>query len=129
MPAAPAVWKAVLPSLRRPGEHFRLSLKAEDSFGNPSDQVDAEIRIQASVTVNGPPETCRFLTLPGYEWSGNTAVGGDRIHIDLSVRGDSGLTRFEQDPQVYDSRSTSVRSLKIVFRPGPALFTCSNNST
>ncbi len=60
VPAAPAVWKAVLPSLRRPGEHFRLSFKAEDSFGNPSDQVDAEVQIKASVAVNGLPQTCRF---------------------------------------------------------------------
>ena len=30
------VWKAVLPTLRRPGEAFHLGLKAEDAWGNPT---------------------------------------------------------------------------------------------
>jgi len=60
VPGPPAVWKAVLPSLRRPGEPFRLGIKAEDSYGNPSDQVDAEIRLRPSTAIEGLPETCRF---------------------------------------------------------------------
>jgi len=60
VPGPPAVWKAVLPSLRRPGEIFRLGIKAEDAYGNPSDQVDAELRLAASVPVDGLPQVCRF---------------------------------------------------------------------
>ncbi len=60
VPGPPALWKAVLPSLRRPGETFRLGLKAEDAYGNPSDQVDQELRLRASAPVEGLPERCRL---------------------------------------------------------------------
>ena len=59
-PGPPAKWKAVLPTLRRPGEVFRLGLKAEDAYGNPSDQVDLELWLEASVPVDGLPASCRF---------------------------------------------------------------------
>jgi len=53
----PARWKAVLPTLRRVGEPFRLGLKAEDRWGNPSDQVDATVRLKPTRPVEGLPET------------------------------------------------------------------------
>lgn len=53
----PARWKAILPTLRRLGEPFRLGLKAEDRWGNPSDHVDATLRLQASQPVDGLPDT------------------------------------------------------------------------
>ena len=60
VPGVPAVWKAVLPSLRRAGETFRLGIKAEDAYGNPSDQVDTELRLKASLPVDGLPESCHI---------------------------------------------------------------------
>ena len=60
VPGPPAVWKAVLPTMRRPGETFRLSLKAEDSFGNPSDQVDAALVLASVHPIDGLPQTVRF---------------------------------------------------------------------
>ena len=60
VPGPPAVWKAVLPTLRRPHEPFRLSLKAEDAYGNPSDQVDTELKLIPSLAVEGLAATCRF---------------------------------------------------------------------
>ena len=59
VPGPPAIWKAVLPSLRRPGETFRLGIKAEDAYGNPSDQVDCELSLSAPVAVNGLPARVR----------------------------------------------------------------------
>ncbi len=60
VPGPPAVWKAVLPTLRRPGEAFRLSLKAEDRYGNPSDQVEARLALRATRPVSGLPSEIRF---------------------------------------------------------------------
>jgi hypothetical protein len=71
VPGPPALWKAVLPTLRRPGESFRLGLKAEDAWGNPSDQVDQVLRLTATLPVAGLPATLPFprgqraLTLEG----------------------------------------------------------------
>ena len=49
-------WQAVLPTLRRGGEPFRLSIKAEDKWGNPSDRAEARLRLRASRPVAGLPE-------------------------------------------------------------------------
>jgi len=53
----PVAWKAVLPTLRRCGEHFRLGFKGEDKWGNPSDQVESVFSLKANQRVNGLPET------------------------------------------------------------------------
>ena len=51
----PVNWKVVAPTLRRPGEAFRLSLKAEDVWGNPSNQVDRTVSLSATGPVTGLP--------------------------------------------------------------------------
>ena len=56
----PSIWRAVLPTLRRPGEVFQLGLKCEDRWGNPSDQVQADLRLEPSLAVNGLPEKFSF---------------------------------------------------------------------
>lgn len=60
VPGPPEAWKAVLPTLRRAGEPFRLGLKAEDRWGNPSDRVDAELILEPSRRIRGLPATLRF---------------------------------------------------------------------
>ena len=57
------VWRAVLPTLRRAGERFRLGIKVEDAWSNPSDQVDATVHLHASRRVRGLPE--RATIRPG----------------------------------------------------------------
>ncbi len=57
VPGPPAVWKAVLPSLRRPGETFHLGIKGEDKWGNPTGQAEAVLRIESSHPIDGLPET------------------------------------------------------------------------
>ncbi len=49
-------WKAVVPTLRRPGESFHLGLKAEDAWGNPTDRAAGRVRLETSLPVNGLPE-------------------------------------------------------------------------
>ncbi|MCL4801544.1 MAG: DUF3604 domain-containing protein [Burkholderiales bacterium] len=53
----PVAYKAVLPTVRRAREPFRLGFKGEDKWGNPSDQVEGRFRLRASVPVEGLPET------------------------------------------------------------------------
>jgi len=56
VPSKPALWKAVAATLRRPDEKFSLGIKAEDAWGNPTDQVEQTIRLSANMTVDGLPE-------------------------------------------------------------------------
>ncbi|MGE3624887.1 MAG: DUF3604 domain-containing protein [Hyphomicrobiales bacterium] len=53
-------WHAALPTLVRAGEPFRLSIKCNDKWGNPSDLVDATLRLEASAPVEGLPDTVKF---------------------------------------------------------------------
>ena len=53
-------WVAVLPTLRRAGEPFRLDVKCEDAWGNPSDRIDRTIRFRPSAPVAGLPEEARL---------------------------------------------------------------------
>ncbi len=53
---APVRWKAILPSMRRAGEAFRLCLKGEDAWGNPSDRGLHEFRLRTSCPLEGLPE-------------------------------------------------------------------------
>ena len=91
VPGAPVVWRAVLPSQRRPGESFQLGLKAEDIWGNPSDLTQAELRLKPSIPVVGLPQTVAFplgekslqleglsVTEPGVLWI-NVSIGDDPV--------------------------------------------------
>jgi len=48
--------QAVLPTLRRVGEPFRLCLRAEDAWGNPSPKDRTEFALAANLPVQGLPE-------------------------------------------------------------------------
>ncbi len=59
----PAKWVAVLPTLRRAGERFRLGLKAEDKWGNPCGNAAARLHLKPSQPITNLPET--FDIKPG----------------------------------------------------------------
>ena len=59
-PGPAAEWHAVLPTLVRKDESFRLSIKANDAWGNPSDQVDQTLRLEASHPIDGLPDEVTF---------------------------------------------------------------------
>ncbi|HEY1931030.1 MAG TPA: DUF3604 domain-containing protein [Acetobacteraceae bacterium] len=66
----PVGWKAVLPTLRRCGQPFRLGFKGEDAWGNPSDQLDGTFILRANRNVTGLPE---YITMRRGEHA--TSVG------------------------------------------------------
>jgi hypothetical protein len=62
VPGVPATWRAVLPTLRRAGETFALSLRADDRWGNPSHLVQGRFRLRANAPVDGLPEVLSWPT-------------------------------------------------------------------
>ena len=60
VPGPGALWRAVLPTVARAGEPFRLSIKADDEWGNPSNLVERTVRLEADTAVAGLPESLRF---------------------------------------------------------------------
>ena len=75
VPGAAHTWRAVLPSLRRPGESFRLGLKAEDAWGNPTDLAEGELTLEPSVPVKGLPKTVSYP-------KGEKSIVVDNLSID-----------------------------------------------
>ncbi|ASM75155.1 MULTISPECIES: DUF3604 domain-containing protein [Roseobacteraceae] len=53
-------YRAVLPTRRRPGEPFVLGLKAEDLWGNPTDQGPIRFTVESTLAVEGLPELIDF---------------------------------------------------------------------
>ena len=60
VPGKPVKWQAILPSLRNAGQPFSLALKAEDWWGNPSDQIRQSVRILADHPVANLPASVSF---------------------------------------------------------------------
>ncbi len=94
----PAVkWVAVLPTMRRAGETFRLGLKGEDKWGNPSDRIDQTLGLRARHPVAGLPETVRFprgrkaVTVEGL----SVAAPGD---LTIEVMDEAGKRLCESNP-------------------------------
>jgi len=56
----PVLWKAILPTERRSGTPFRLCLKGEDRWGNPSDKCDQTFNVRANMAVAGLPDQVIF---------------------------------------------------------------------
>ena len=60
VPGPAHAWKALLPTMRRPGETFTLGLKAEDRWGNPTNQASAQLSLRASLRVHGLPDVIDY---------------------------------------------------------------------
>ena len=56
VPGPPVQWHAILPTLVRVGESFRLAIKANDKWGNPSNVVDAKVQLNSSAQIEGLPQ-------------------------------------------------------------------------
>lgn len=57
VPGPAAGWKAIVPSEAVVGEPFRLALVAEDIWGNPTADAEAELALDASLPLRGLPAT------------------------------------------------------------------------
>ena len=55
IPGPAESWKAIAPSLVVSGEPFRLALVAEDMWGNPTADVQAQLEVTASQPIQGLP--------------------------------------------------------------------------
>jgi hypothetical protein len=55
VPGPPVLFKAILPTQRRRGEPFRLCVKGEDRWGNPSNLCEQRFSLQANLRVDALP--------------------------------------------------------------------------
>lgn len=99
IPGKPSVWRAVLPTLRRPGETFQLGVKAEDRWGNPTDQASAKLRIKATLPVENLPETVDYVEgTRAMTFEGLTVTEPGTLSIKVSD--DNGTVLAETNPLI-----------------------------
>ncbi len=99
VPGKPANWRAILPSLRRPGATFSLGLRADDIWGNPSDQAQGKLHLRATGPVDGLPEIVEFpLGNRSLKIGGLTAIMEGIVRIE--VADDKGAVLVRSNPLV-----------------------------
>ena len=104
-PGPPVHWKAVMPTLVRAGEPFRLGIKGEDKWRNPADLAGRRFTIRPNPAFDGLPETV-------------TAEPGDRaVRVDglnLAEPGEHAI-EVEIDGEVFSSNPVrAVRACEFV---------------
>lgn len=100
--AGPAVsWKAILPTLRRPGETFHLGLKAEDRWGNPTAAARGTLHLEANMQVEGLP---RSVTFDG------TARARAAEGLSVAAEGVLTIAVFEGERQVATAGPLVIRA-------------------
>ena len=60
VPGPGVKWFAILPSQVRAGAPFRLALKIDDKWGNPSDRVALDVRLTSDARIEGLPASVRI---------------------------------------------------------------------
>ena len=99
VPGPAARWRAVLPTLVRADEPFRLSIKAEDIWGNVSDRAERMLRLEADGPITGLPEGVRHRP-------GDFACAIDGLRVDGP--GDR-IVRLLDETGAELARSNSLR--------------------
>ena len=56
----PVLYKAIVPTLRKRGQPFRLGFKGEDRWGNVSHKMDLTVHFVTNVKIEGLPESVRI---------------------------------------------------------------------
>jgi hypothetical protein len=75
IPGVPDKWRAITPTLCKPGQPFQLRIKGEDKWGNPSNQAHGTLQLQCDATVNNLP------TIINME-KGAFSISADALSID-----------------------------------------------
>ncbi len=60
VPGDPVIWKAIQPTHRQIDDAFKLCLKGEDKWGNPSNLCQQQFKLKANLAVQEIPETVTF---------------------------------------------------------------------
>jgi Protein of unknown function (DUF3604) len=134
VPGPPVRWHAVLPTRIRRGESFRLAITADDKWGNPSDLIDAELRLQSSAPVSGLPETVRFergafssivtdlkaaapddLTIAVFDTGGGELCRSNPLRVDAA---DAELVHFWGDTHGQSNETLGTNSAREYFEFG-----------
>lgn len=97
VPGPPSRWVAILPTVRAAREAFTLKIKAEDRWGNPTNEVSGRILLRSNVPVEGLPDAIDCL--PGeFTWE----IPGLRVHepadVHVTVTDDEGAFLAEATP-------------------------------
>lgn len=99
IPGEPVVYKAVLPSLRRPGEPFRFGFKGEDIWGNPTDLVRGNISLRPNRPIKGLPGEFEFSAGERSVVFDDLTDSGEGVYI-VEARDEGGELLAQSNPML-----------------------------
>lgn len=103
LPGPPTTWQAIVPTLVRPGEEFRLAVKATDKWGNATDRAERELRLESNLSVEGLPGRLRIE-----DGQYGTVIDGLRIQepglLIVTIRDDAGAEVCRSNPMRVASK-------------------------
>ena len=107
VPGAGVRWRAVMPTMVRANEPFRLSVKADDKWGNTSDKVDRTLRLESTGAIAGLPASLRFapVTFAAVADSLRVADAGD---IEVRVLDEGGTELCRSNPLRVGSNDAAL---------------------
>jgi hypothetical protein len=94
---APDRWVAVLPTICKMGEPFRLRLKAEDKWGNPTNQATGKLSLKANQKVQNIPETVD-IAMGNFATEIAGLVVNQEGPLTINVHDDQGLELARTNP-------------------------------
>lgn len=108
VPGPGAKWFAILPTLVPAGERFRLAIKLDDKWGNPTSREDRIVRLVGDGAFSGLPETLRLTDgLFGAVVDGLCAsIPGDFV---VRVLGEDGVELCRSNPVRVTATSPRLR--------------------
>lgn len=133
VPGPGVKWQAIVPTLVRAGAPFKLALKIDDKWGNPSDKVAQTVRLVSEPAIAGLPETLALETGRfGAVVDGLTATPGDYTIRVLDAAGaelaranplrvtgaDAGLVHFWGDTHGQSDETLGTNSARDYFAFG-----------
>jgi len=85
VPGPTAKWIVTLPTMRQIEEPFKVQIKSEDRWGNPTDKSEQNLIINPNLPINGLPKNIKFSSQNKgvYVFEGLTVSSAGEIKIDL----------------------------------------------
>jgi hypothetical protein len=75
VPGPPTLYKAIIPTQRIVGQTFKLQIKGEDGWGNPSNLCDGTFSLKASAPIKDLPASVTFI-------KGDYSIAIDGLSVD-----------------------------------------------
>ncbi|MBD3195773.1 MAG: DUF3604 domain-containing protein [Candidatus Lokiarchaeota archaeon] len=103
IPGRPLKWQAVVPTLRSNKETFSLKIRAEDKWGNPTNQIRGKFFLTANTEIKGLPAWFNWISESYSHIIPNLSardIGNEQSSIRISLKNSKGEILVTSNPLI-----------------------------